>query len=208
MHILTKDIEFPNVSSATKDGLLAIGGDLSIERLILAYRSGIFPWFEKEQPLLWWSPDPRFVLFPINFRLSKSTIKFIKNTKLVITENQDFECVIKNCSKIKRTNQEGTWITEQMIEAYIKLHKKGYAKSIEVWDNNKIVAGLYGVDMGNDVFCGESMFTKISNASKLALYHLITKGSYKLIDCQVYTKHLEILGACYLPRKEFLNYLI
>lgn len=207
MHILTKDIEFPDVSLATKDGLLALGGDLSIDRLVLAYKSGIFPWYENHQPLLWWSPDPRFVLFPKDFKLSKSMKQFVKNTKLLITENRDFEGVIENCSKIKRPYQEGTWITKQMIEAYIKLHKNGYAKSIEVWQNNKIVAGLYGVDMGNHIFCGESMFTKVSNAGKLALYYLVTKGRYKLIDCQVHTDHLEKLGAKFLSRKTFLNFL-
>ncbi|MBO6881234.1 leucyl/phenylalanyl-tRNA--protein transferase [Winogradskyella sp.] len=207
MHFLTQKIEFPDVSKASADGLLAIGGDLSTERLIHAYSHGIFPWFEAEEPLLWWSPDPRFVLFPKDLRVSKSTRQVLKKNLFSVTVNKDFNAVIAQCSNTKRKGQLGTWITKDMIEAYKKLHQLGYAKSVEVWQNDELVGGLYGVDLGNDVFCGESMFAKVSNASKVGFITFVQNSDYKLIDCQLHTKHLESLGGKHISRQEFLKYL-
>ena len=207
MHLLTQKIEFPDVSKASIDGLLAIGGDLSPDRLLCAYSNGIFPWFEDEEPLLWWSPDPRFVLFPKDLKVSKSMKQVLKRGRFNVTENKAFSDVIENCSIAKREGQYGTWITDDMVEAYMKLHKLGYAKSIEVWENNDLVGGLYGIDLGNSVFCGESMFTKVSNASKVGFITFIQKSNYKLIDCQLHTHHLESLGGINITRSEFLKYL-
>ncbi len=207
MQYLTENIWFPDVSEATKDGLLAIGGDLSIERLLLAYKKGVFPWFEVEEPILWWSPDPRFVLFPDKLKVSKSMRQILRNKNYIVTVNKAFKEVITACSEIKRHDQTSTWITNNMIDAYLELHELGYAKSVEVWKNDALVGGLYGVDLGNDVFCGESMFTKESNASKVGLITFIQNTNYKLIDCQVYTSHLESLGAEEISRGAFLRYL-
>jgi leucyl/phenylalanyl-tRNA---protein transferase len=208
MHYLTQDIEFPKVNEANEDGLLAIGGDLSTERLIYAYKNGIFPWFEKEEPILWWSPNPRFVLFPEKLKISKSMKQVLRNSSYTITINKAFEKVIQQCSKIKRDGQSSTWITKSMIKAYSKLHKLGYAKSVEVWKDRDLVGGFYGIDLGNNVFCGESMFANESNASKVGLITFIENTNYKLIDCQVYTQHMESLGAEAIPRKEFLTFLV
>lgn len=207
MQYLTQNIKFPNVNEATKDGLLAIGGDLSVERLLHAYKNGIFPWFETDKPILWWSPNPRFVLFPEKLKVSKSMKQVLRNSDYTVTVNKAFKDVITECSKVKRNGQAGTWITNNMIEAYLNLYELGYAKSVEVWRDNKLVAGLYGVDLGNDVFCGESMFAKESNASKAGFITFIQNSNYKLIDCQVYTKHLESLGAEEISREAFLGYL-
>ena len=189
MKFLGKAIEFPQHSQATKDGLLAIGGDLSLERLIHAYANGIFPWFNDEEPILWWSPDPRFVLFPKDLKVSKSMKQFLRNTTYQITENKAFEQVIVHCADVKRDDQYGTWIGKSMIDAYINLHRAGFAKSVEVWDQNQLVGGLYGVDLGNKVFCGESMFSLKSNSSKMAFIWLAQSKKYGLIDCQLHTKH-------------------
>jgi leucyl/phenylalanyl-tRNA--protein transferase len=205
--LLSDKIEFPDVSLATEDGLLAIGADLSPERLILAYKSGIFPWFNEGEPVLWWSPNPRFVLFPKKLKISKSMRQVLRNNDFTVTINQDFESVIQACSNIKRFGQPGTWITQSMMDAYIKLHDLGVAKSVEVWQNKVLVGGLYGVDVGNGIFCGESMFAKISNASKVGFITFIQNSNYKLIDCQVYTEHLESLGAEEMERRKFLEYL-
>lgn len=207
MELLGDDIVFPEVSKASKEGILAVGGDLSIERLLEAYKNGIFPWFEEDEPILWWSPDPRFVLFPEKLKISKSMRQVMRNSDFRITVNEDFEAVIDNCSKIKRIGQNGTWITNELKEAYIKLHELGFAKSVEVWLDNKLVGGLYGVDLNNGVFCGESMFSKVSNASKVGFISFVQNTNYKLIDCQVYTNHLESLGAEEMPRQAFLKYL-
>ncbi|WP_299097244.1 leucyl/phenylalanyl-tRNA--protein transferase [Winogradskyella sp.] len=207
MHLLSQKIAFPDVSEATFEGLLAVGGDLSSERLIHAYSKGIFPWFEDDEPLLWWSPDPRFVLFPENLKISKSMKQILRKNMFEVTVNKDFKSVIEHCSIAKREGQDGTWITDQMTKAYTKLHQLGYAKSVEVWQNNELVGGLYGVDLGNKVFCGESMFTKVSNASKVGFITFVQNSNYKLIDCQVHTKHLESLGAGSIPRTEFLRFL-
>lgn len=208
MILLTDKIEFPNPSYASSEGLLAVGGDLSIERLLLAYRSGIFPWFNSDDDLiLWWTPDPRFVLFPEQLKVSKSMAQVFRNKDFTVTVNKNFEAVINECSKAKRSGQPGTWITEEMINAYTKLHHLGYAKSVEVWQDEKLVGGLYGVDLGNGMFCGESMFAKVSNASKVAFISFIQNTDYRIIDCQVYTNHLESLGAEEIRRDEFLEYL-
>ncbi|UMB53490.1 leucyl/phenylalanyl-tRNA--protein transferase [Lutibacter sp. A64] len=209
MYLLSKDLVFPPVELANKDGLLAVGGDLSLERLILAYKSGIFPWYNPGEPIIWYSPKERMVLFPKDLKISKSMRQLIKKNKFKVTFNQNFEAVISNCKTIEREGQGGTWITDEMQEAYIKLHKQGIAKSVEVWLENELVGGLYGVDLGT-VFCGESMFSKVSNTSKLAFIYLVQKlekENYKLIDCQVYNPHLESLGADEISREEFLTYL-
>lgn len=208
MIFLTDKLEFPNPIEADPDGLLAIGGDLSVERLLLAYKTGVFPWFNDDEDLiLWWSPDPRFVLFPERLKVSKSMAKTLRNKDFTVTINSDFETVISECSTVKRSGQAGTWITNEMLKAYTKLHYLGYAMSVEVWQAGDLVGGLYGLDMGNGVFCGESMFAKVSNASKVAFITFIQNMNYKLIDCQVYTHHLASLGAEEMERSKFLEYL-
>ncbi|WP_452222354.1 leucyl/phenylalanyl-tRNA--protein transferase [Lacinutrix salivirga] len=207
MHILNQNIVFPEVNLANEEGLLAYGGDLSVERLLLAYKSGIFPWFNEDEVILWWSPDPRFVLFPEELKVSKSMKQFLKKCDYDITINKNFKAVITECAKAKREGQSGTWITKNMIEAYCELHKKGYAKSVEVWRDKTLVGGLYGVDLGNGVFCGESMFAKESNASKAGFITFIQNTDYTLFDCQVYTNHLERLGAKDISREAFLEFL-
>lgn len=207
MHFLTNKITFPHVSQASQDGLLAVGGDLSVERLLLAYKQGIFPWYSEGEPILWWSPNPRFVLFPEKLKISKSMKQLLRNSIFKVTVNKAFREVIRACSLIKRRGQDDTWITNDMIEAYVKLHDLGYAKSVEVWKENDLVGGFYGVDLNNGVFCGESMFSKESNASKMAFITFIQNTNYKLIDCQVYTKHLESLGAEEISRANFLKFL-
>jgi leucyl/phenylalanyl-tRNA--protein transferase len=206
MYFLNENIEFPEVFKANEEGLLAIGGDLSTERLIYAYKHGIFPWFENDEPILWWSPDPRFVLFPEQLKVSKSMSQVLRNSSFEVTVSKDFKTVISNCAKAKRNGQAGTWITKSMIEAYTKLHEQGYAKSVEVWENDKLVAGFYGIDLG-DVFCGESMFTTVNNASKAGFITFVQNSDYKLIDCQIYTNHFESLGAEEISREKFLKFL-
>jgi leucyl/phenylalanyl-tRNA--protein transferase len=205
MKRLSLELTFPSLSEATPDGLLAMGGDLSVERLMLAYTNGIFPWFESDEPLLWWAPDPRFVLFPQKLKISKSTQNLLKTQRFEITYNCCFDQVILACASIKRTGQRGTWISKSMIDACCKLNDLGYAKSVEVWQNSTLVGGLYGVDLGNGVFCGESMFSKVSNASKLGFVNLVQSGKYFLIDCQVHTTYLEQFGAEYISRDHFMT---
>ncbi len=207
MRFLTQKIEFPDVSEATLDGLLAVGGDLTPERLMHAYSSGVFPWFEEGDPVMWWSPDPRFVLFPEDLKVSKSMKQVLKKKQFKVTENKSFRAVIENCAIAKREGQSGTWITDAMLEAYIKLHKLGYAKSIEVWQNDDLVGGLYGIELKNNVFCGESMYAKVSNASKVGFITFVQNSNYKLIDCQLHTQHLESLGGKHISRAEFLKFL-
>jgi len=209
IYFLTDRLEFPPADNANEDGLLAVGGDLSSARLLLAYKSGIFPWFNDDSLILWWSPNPRMILFPHKIRISKSMRQILSGTRFTLTRNKCFREVIENCAEIERSGQEGTWITDNMIEAYLQLHHRGIAKSYEVWEEGKLVGGLYGVDLGH-VFCGESMFSKVSNASKFAFIKLaqdLESHNYKFIDCQLYTKHLESLGAEEIPRKEFLELL-
>jgi len=204
---LTDDLHFPSVENATADGLLAYGGDLSVDRLLLAYRKGIFPWYDENSPILWWCPDPRMVLFPEKLKISKSMRKVMAVKTFRLTKNSCFKAVIDQCAKIKREGQKGTWISEEMKFAYVKLHEKGYAKSYEVWEKDELVGGLYGIDLGH-VFCGESMFSLKSNASKFALIKLneeLIEKNYELIDCQVYTEHLASLGAEEIRRADFLK---
>ncbi|AYD47182.1 leucyl/phenylalanyl-tRNA--protein transferase [Arachidicoccus soli] len=208
LHILSKNLWFPPVEEALSDGLLAMGGDLSLQRLLLAYRNGIFPWYEDEIPL-WWAPDPRFILFPQKIKVSKSMRSIIKKEIFRFSYNQHFREVIENCQTINRQNQEGTWITAEIKNAYIDLHKKGYAFSGEAWQGDKLVGGLYGVKLGR-VFFGESMFSKFSNASKFAfiqLVQLLIEEGIALIDCQIYSEHLESLGAEMIERKTFQQML-
>ena len=196
---------FPPVTLAEPDGLLAIGGDLSKERLLLAYRNGIFPWYEGRH-ILWWSPDPRFVLFPDELKVSKSMRQLIRRETFVFTVNKAFSEVIANCRTISRKGQDGTWITEEVKEAYGRLHKEGYVHSAEAWLNGELVGGLYGVRLGK-AFFGESMFSKYSNASKYAFICYVEQlrsEGVELIDCQVYTEHLESLGARMIPRSGFI----
>ncbi|GGW55422.1 leucyl/phenylalanyl-tRNA--protein transferase [Winogradskyella epiphytica] len=207
MHFLSHKIEFPDISEASADGLLAIGGDLSPERILHGYTKGIFPWYQDEEPILWWSPDPRFVLFPEDLKVSKSMKQILRKGLFEVTENKDFKAVIENCAEVKREGQQGTWITDEMIEAYLKLHDMGFAKSVEVWQNDKLVGGLYGISFNDSLFCGESMFAKVSNASKVGFISFVQNSNYKLIDCQLHTRHLESLGAKSMPRSEFQNYL-
>jgi leucyl/phenylalanyl-tRNA--protein transferase len=209
MYYLTKDLFFPPVSHANRDGILAIGGDLSRERLQLAYKSGIFPWFNEGEPIIWWSPNPRMVLFPDELIVSKSMRNIINRNIFRVTFNQNFRDVISNCQQVKRDGQTGTWITNEMIEAYCKLHEQGIAKSVEVWQNDQLVGGLYGIDLGH-VFCGESMFSLVSNASKvafIALTNQLKRDNYSLLDCQVYNEHLESLGCAEIERDAFMTLL-
>ncbi|MFT7627394.1 MAG: leucyl/phenylalanyl-tRNA--protein transferase [Ulvibacter sp.] len=211
MFYLSQSLEFPNPSEADSDGLLAVGGDLTPERLLIAYNSGIFPWYENDQPILWWSPNPRMILYPEKMKVSKSLRKLVNKETYQVTFNTAFSEVIKNCSTIKREGQGGTWITEEMQKAYIDLHKLGHIISVEVWRDENLVGGLYGIDLPKKkVFCGESMFSSESNVSKVAFYYLVSeleKRGYKIIDCQLYTAHLESLGAEEVSRQEFLQIL-
>tara|TARA_R110002033_G_scaffold58464_5_gene108082 strand:+ start:30021 stop:30689 length:669 start_codon:yes stop_codon:yes gene_type:complete len=209
LFFLSDILEFPPVETANSEGLLAVGGDLSPERLLLAYKNGIFPWFNEDSLVLWWSPDPRMVLFPEKVKVSKSMRKVLKSDQFRLTKNTCFATVVTHCSKVARIGQEGTWITNNMKEAYVKLHEKGIAHSYEVWQDEHLVGGLYGIDLGH-VFCGESMFSLVSNASKFAFIQLAEElkiKNYKLIDCQVYTEHLERLGASEIPRETFIEIL-
>ncbi len=216
MHILSNKIEFPSVTEANQYGMLAVGGDLSAERLLLAYKSGIFPWYSDGEPIVWYSPNPRMVLFPDNLKITKSMRQILRKGIFKVTYNQAFEEVINNCKTINRQAQgeTGTWITDEMKTAYIKLHKLGIAKSVEVWQpfdsaqdgKYKLVGGLYGLEI-NAIFCGESMFSKVSNASKVAFISLVKNHNYNIIDCQVYNPHLASLGAEEIPRELFLKIL-
>ena len=209
LHLLTDALSFPEVDQADKFGLLAVGGDLSPERLLLAYRSGIFPWFEDSEPILWWSPKNRMVLYPHELVVSKSMRNIINRGTFKITFNECFRDVIVNCQEAKRKGQNGTWITDSMVEAYCRLHAMGYAKSVEVWQNDSLVGGLYGIDLGH-VFCGESMFSKVSNASKMAFIALskrLESQQYQLLDCQLHNAHLESLGCREISRYDFMKVL-
>jgi leucyl/phenylalanyl-tRNA--protein transferase len=204
---LSKKLDFPPAWLARSDGLLCIGGDLSPERLLLAYENGIFPWFSKDEPFLWWSPDPRLVLFPKEINVSKSLNKKIKKNLFKVTIDTAFKQTIVSCAKPRKNEHEGTWLVDEMIEAYIQLHTMGYAHSIETWRDNKLVGGLYGVCLGGSFF-GESMFSFESDASKIALVALVNylkKQHFDLIDCQVTTDHLLNMGACEISRDSFLD---
>ena len=206
---LENELYFPPVDLAEADGLLAIGGDLSPRRLLLAYSHGIFPWYEGEY-ILWWCPDPRFVLFPSELKISKSMKTLLQKNAFDFTVNNAFQDVIHHCKEIKRPGQKGTWITNEVEAAYFKMHELGYAISAETWKDGELVGGVYGIKLGK-VFFGESMFSKASNASKFAFIKFVAflkQQDVELIDCQVYTEHLESLGARMISRKEFTRKLI
>ncbi len=209
MFILNDDLYFPPLEMADEDGLLAIGGDLSTERLLLAYKSGIFPWYNEDKPICWWSPNPRFVLLPAEIKITSSMRTVLNNGKFRFTSNRAFTQVIQNCKTATRKGQDGTWISPAMQNAYNNLHELGYAHSAETWLDGKLVGGLYGIRMGN-VFFGESMFSTQNNASKFAFINyvkLLQKENVKLIDCQLHTNHLESLGAKMIDRKLFADIL-
>ncbi|HKO79185.1 MAG TPA: leucyl/phenylalanyl-tRNA--protein transferase [Chitinophagaceae bacterium] len=206
--MLDNKLYFPPAHLAERDGLLAMGGDLSPERLLLAYRNGIFPWYE-EEPILWWSPNPRFVLFPEELKISKSIRPLLNRNEFDFTINKAFKEVIAQCKRIDRPGQFGTWITNEVEKAFLKMHKLGYAHSVEVWKNEELVGGFYGIKLGK-VFFGESMFSKISNASRYAFIKYIEQlkqEGVELIDCQVYTEYLESFGARMITGKEFTGLL-
>ena len=205
VYLLNEHPLFPDPEGA-EDGIVAIGGDLTPERLLAAYNAGIFPWYSKDEPIMWWSPDPRFILKPSSVRISKSMKKVLRGQEFKITYNQAFESVIQSCASTPRKDQEGTWITEEMSTAYKYLHQLGYAQSVEVWKETKLVGGLYGVVIGK-CFFGESMFSHISNASKAGFVTLVKRleeEEFDLIDCQIETAHLTSLGAEPISRKDFL----
>ena len=209
MYILSNKIFFPPAEDADENGFLAIGGDLCTERLLEAYRNGIFPWYNEDEPICWWSPDPRCVLFPAQLLVSKTMQQVIRRNQFSFTINKAFEDVMRNCQTIKRNGEQGTWIQEDMIEAYCGLHKLGYASSAEAWCDGKLVAGIYGVRIGK-IFFGESMFSRITNASKFAFIKFVQQlkeEDVKLIDCQMRTDHLVSLGATMIARKQFMEVL-
>ena len=209
MHLISDALYFPPVFEASSEGILAVGGDLSSERLLLAYKSGIFPWFNPGEPIVWWAPKSRMVLYFDELIVSKSMRNILNRNTFKVTFNQNFREVILNCSLIKREGQRGTWISQEMIKAYCKLNELGIAKSVEVWQNNELVGGLYGIDLGF-IFCGESMFSRVSNASKVAFISLVNhlkNENYKLLDCQVYNEHLNSLGCREIDRDDFMKLL-
>lgn len=209
MYFLSKELYFPPVEEASYEGILAVGGDLSVKRLMLAYRNGIFPWFDADEPILWWSPSERMVVYPHDYKVSKSMRNILNRNIFEVTINKDFSSVIENCQKMERKGQDGTWITDDIIKSYTELHQLGKAISFEVWQNNELVGGLYGVDLGH-VFCGESMFSKVPNASKVAFVKLVEYlklQNYKLLDCQIHNDHLEKLGAFEISRSAFIRIL-
>lgn len=204
---LSSKVDFPPATLATSDGLLCIGGDLSTKRLIKAYENGIFPWFSENDPILWWSPDPRLVIFPGKIHIAKSLKKKINREPYTIKVDTAFEQTIKACAEPRNNKESGTWLVDEMISAYIKLHKEGYAHSIETWKDNTLVGGLYGISLGGSFF-GESMFSFESDASKIALVALaryLGEKKFDLIDCQVTTDHLLTMGATQIDRKHFLK---
>lgn len=210
MFLLTKDLFFPPADMADDEGLLAIGGDLSTERLLLAYRSGIFPWYNEDEPICWWSPNPRFVLYPAELKVSNSMKTVLQNGKYRFTTNRAFTQVIQNCKTVSRHGQDGTWISPAMQKAYTTLHELGYAHSAEAWQNGELIGGLYGIRLGN-LFFGESMFSLKPNASKFAFINYVRQlqnENVQLIDCQLHTNHLESLGARMIKRELFTELLV
>ncbi|PZP49951.1 MAG: leucyl/phenylalanyl-tRNA--protein transferase [Pseudopedobacter saltans] len=208
LHILDENLWFPPVDEALEDGLLAMGGDLRPERILLAYQNGIFPWFEDSVPL-WWCPDPRFVLFPEKLVVSHSMRNLFNKGTYRFTTNKSFDKVLANCKNVDRKDQDGTWITDEVEQAYNQMHQLGYAHSAEAWLDGELVGGLYGIKLGK-IFFGESMFAKASNASKFAFISFVQQlksEGIELIDCQVYTQHLESLGAEMISRQAFKYYL-
>jgi leucyl/phenylalanyl-tRNA--protein transferase len=206
---LSDDIVFPSPHLASKEGLLAVGGDLSLKRLLLAYSLGIFPWYSEGEPIMWWSPEPRLVLYPDEFRVSRSLKKILKKELFQVTIDRAFEAVIAECARVRLENQKGTWIVDDMVTAYCRLHEAGFAHSVETWMNRRLVGGLYGVSLGK-CFFGESMFTRASNASKVAMVALVNflaAFNFVLIDCQISTAHLRRFGAREISRSRYLDEL-
>ena len=200
-------ISFPDPESTDSEGgLLAIGGDLSAERIHFAYQLGLFPWFNPGEEILWWCPDPRFVLFPKDLKVSKSMKKILLDEIFTFTNNKCFREVMEECQNVYRKDQDGTWISDELIDSFVELHQLGIAKSIEVWQNEELVGGFYGIQIGK-VFCGESMFAKVSNASKAGFINFIQKENLELMDCQIHSDHLESLGATMIPKKDYLTIL-
>jgi len=210
MTILDKsDINFPDPSTSTKEGAVAIGGDLSIERLLRAYALGFFPWYNPDEPIIWWHPDPRFIIIPHEIRVTKSMRSYFSKEKFQLSFDQCFTDVVTACEEIKRRDQPGTWITDQIKDAYTALHDYGVAHSVEVWQDGDLVGGLYGVSLGK-VFYGESMFSKVSNSSKFALIALasiLDKQEFELIDCQMPNPHLKSMGGRFVGRERFIEIL-
>lgn len=209
MFIVSDELCFPTVELAGEDGLLAIGGDLSLNRLLLAYKNGIFPWYNEDEPICWWSPNPRFVLYPSQIKISNSMKTVLHNGRFRFSINKSFADVIQNCKTVARKGQDGTWISAAMQKAYINMHNNGYAHSAETWLDGKLVGGLYGIRLGN-IFFGESMFSSENNASKFAFIKYVKyleTQNVTCIDCQLYTKHLESLGAVMIDRKLFCKTL-
>lgn len=216
MFLLGSEYNFPPIELASEEGVVAFGGDLHPNRLLTAYHKGIFPWYNEGEPIVWYSPNPRMVLFPKEVKISKSMHKILRDGSFTVTFNQNFSQVIRSCKTVQREGQAGTWITDELEKSMIELNKKGWAKSVEVWQyldsdqsEKKLVGGLYGIDLGN-LFCGESMFSLVSNASKVAFISLAQKlanENYPLIDCQVYNEHLASLGAVEMDRNTFKKYL-
>ena len=209
VYLLSDDLIFPAPQLAPQEGLLAVGGDLSPERLLLAYRMGIFPWYSQDEPIMWWSPDPRLVLYPAELRITKSLQKTLTKGRFKLTMDQAFEAVINACAQSRTGADEGTWIVDEIITAYCSLHKAGLAHSVEAWQDDKLAGGLYGVSLGR-CFFGESMFTRISNASKVAFVALVEHLralEFDLIDCQITTAHLIRFGAREISRARFLDEL-
>lgn len=204
MFFLPNELWFPDQHLASKDGLLAIGGDFHHERLLLAYRSGIFPWFMEAGEIYWFCPPERMVLFPEHIHISNTMKKVLHSKRFRITEDADFARVIRSCATVHREQDHGTWINEDFIQAYTELHRLGFAHSIEVWHGEELVGGMYGVAIGK-LFCGESMFSTMNNASKAAMIHVCQSGKYALVDCQVATSHLYSMGAQIMSRNEFLQ---
>ena len=211
MYFIEPEDNFPPVAIADEDGFLAVSKTLNVSQLKRAYLSGIFPWYSEGQPVLWWSPDPRMVLFPEDLKISKSMKPYLNQNKFQVSFNTAFEKVIDACGKVNRKGQDGTWITQAIKANYLELHKEGWVHSVEVWDDKELVGGLYGIYLKEkQIFCGESMFSKKSNASKFGFIKMVEKlkqEQVRLIDCQVFTKHLESLGAKEIPREQFLEFL-
>jgi leucyl/phenylalanyl-tRNA--protein transferase len=209
MYWLNTELVFPDPRYAPEEGLLAAGGDLSPQRLLMAYQYGIFPWYNEGEPILWWSPDPRFVLYPSAIKISKSMRRILRKGIFEVRFDTAFDAVLQHCAAIERAGQNGTWLIPEMQAAYQKLHHYGYAHSVETWQDGELVGGLYGVSLGR-CFFGESMFSTVSNASKVALITLaqqLDKRGFELIDCQAETKHLASMGAAFMPRTLFLDFL-
>lgn len=205
VYMLSEEIAFPYPELAEEDGLLAVGGDLTLDRLLLAYENGIFPWYNKDEPILWWCPKPRFILEPKDIKISKSMKKIMKNKEFQVTFDNDFEGVISSCKTLREEQEHGTWIQDEMKEAYVNLFNNGFASSVEVYKDGQLVGGLYGVKIGK-CFFGESMFSKVSNSSKIALIHLANKlreENFLFIDCQIHSNHLESMGAKFVSWTEF-----